>query len=211
MISPARAAQVMMALSNAKTRLQVAGVRRLSNICCMFWMRVTVISSGIRLPKISRGDYGSDVRPSSNCDFDCRWEIVLLKQIAQGLLVALVLLAVAGPNAFGDLAFVVERELTSRADIQRRIVPQANGPFAPVYLITQQELAASPLPTQTAQTGRRYPEYSASVLRASSGLGEIGNAPVGKFKSGRCFVHCSAPQHELVQQRHSPLHGGKEG
>jgi hypothetical protein len=50
----ARVAQVMMALSNAKTRLQVAGVRRLSNICCMFWMRVTVISSGIRLPKIGR-------------------------------------------------------------------------------------------------------------------------------------------------------------
>ncbi|MNC81542.1 hypothetical protein D3C75_1347040 [compost metagenome] len=57
-------------------------------------------------------------------------------------------------NAFGNLAFVIERQLASRADIQCRIVPEGNGPFAPMYLITQQELAAAfPFAHQTAQTG----------------------------------------------------------
>ena len=81
-------------------------------------------------------------------------QIVFLKQIAQGLLVALVLLGLLRVNAFGDLAFVVERELASRADVQRGIVPQCNGPLAPVNLIAQQELA-TPLSfaNQTAQTG----------------------------------------------------------
>ncbi|MNF57947.1 hypothetical protein D3C85_977830 [compost metagenome] len=81
-------------------------------------------------------------------------EIIFLKQIAQGLLVALVLLGLLRVNAFGDLAFVVERQLASRADIQCGIVPQRNRPFAPMYLITQQELAAAfPFAHQTAQTG----------------------------------------------------------
>jgi hypothetical protein len=81
-------------------------------------------------------------------------QIVFLKQIAQGLLVALVLLGLLRVNAFGDLALVVKRELASRADIQCGIVPEGNRPFAPMYLIAQQELA-TPLPFshQTAQTG----------------------------------------------------------
>ena len=58
-------------------------------------------------------------------------EIVLLKQIAQGLLVALVLLACCRVNAFGNFAFVVERQLASRADIQRGIVPRAMARLRP--------------------------------------------------------------------------------